>query len=74
MFRRGYIGTEHILLGLLWEEQGLAARVLGSFGVTHRQARERVKKMLGSGEEAVVPRKPFPFSPRAGRAVGLRST
>ncbi|MGO9498513.1 MAG: Clp protease N-terminal domain-containing protein [Solirubrobacteraceae bacterium] len=44
-----YIGTEHVLLGLLREEDGLAARVLASLGVTYEPVRAAVVRMLGLG-------------------------
>ncbi len=50
--RHNYIGTEHILLGLLREQQGLAARVLESLDVTLEGVREQVVRIVGSGEEA----------------------
>ena len=49
--RHNYIGTEHILLGLLREEEGLAARVLVSLGVTVDLARDRIVRIVASGEE-----------------------
>jgi ATP-dependent Clp protease ATP-binding subunit ClpC len=49
--RHNYIGTEHILLGLLREEEGLAARTLRSLGVTLEEARGCVARAVGTGEE-----------------------
>ena len=46
--RHGYIGTEHLLLGLLREEKGIAAEVLGSMGVVLEDARRETLKLLGS--------------------------
>jgi ATP-dependent Clp protease ATP-binding subunit ClpC len=43
-----YVGTEHLLLGLLREEKGVAAQVLESLGVTLEQAREQTLKLLGT--------------------------
>jgi ATP-dependent Clp protease ATP-binding subunit ClpC len=43
-----YVGTEHLLLGLLKEENGVAAQVLVSFGVTLDKARSEVLRILGS--------------------------
>jgi ATP-dependent Clp protease ATP-binding subunit ClpC len=59
------IGTEHILLGLLREQQGLAARVLASFDVTSEQVRAEVLKTLGPGEEPAGGLRQIPFSPEA---------
>jgi hypothetical protein len=51
--KHNYIGTEHILLGLLREE-GLAARVLESFGIALEEARARVGRIVGEGDEPVT--------------------
>lgn len=45
-----YVGTEHILLGLIREEEGVAARVLNNLGVSLNKARQEVLKLLGSNE------------------------
>ncbi len=45
-----YVGTEHILLGLIREEEGVAARVLNNLGVSLNKARQEVLKLLGSSE------------------------
>jgi ATP-dependent Clp protease ATP-binding subunit ClpA len=65
-----YIGTEHILLGLLREEEGLAARVLASLDVTLDKARESVKTRLS---KSVVedPPQTIPFTPRAKKALEM---
>src|SRR5436305_1697203 len=49
--KHNYIGTEHILLGLLREEEGLAARVLESLDITVERVRAQVVRIVGSGEE-----------------------
>jgi Clp amino terminal domain, pathogenicity island component/UvrB/uvrC motif len=64
-----YIGTEHILLGLLREERGLAARVLGSFDVTLERVRAQVVRIVGFGEEATEGQ--IPFTPRARKVLEL---
>jgi ATP-dependent Clp protease ATP-binding subunit ClpA len=64
-----YIGTEHILLGLLREEAGLAARVLESLGVTLVRVREHVVRIVGSGEEETPGQ--IPFTPRAKKVLEL---
>ena len=46
----GYIGTEHLLLGLLREEEGIAARVLMDLGLSVNQVRRAVERMVGRGE------------------------
>ena len=52
--KHNYIGTEHILLGLLREEEGLAARVLESLDITVERVRAQVVRIVGSGEEVDV--------------------
>jgi ATP-dependent Clp protease ATP-binding subunit ClpC len=51
-FNHPYIGTEHILLGLIRESEGIAARVLDDLGVKLAQARSAVEFIVGTGEEA----------------------
>ena len=48
----GYIGTEHLLLGLLREEEGIASRVLTDMGLSVAQVRRAVERMVGRGEHA----------------------
>jgi Clp amino terminal domain, pathogenicity island component len=67
--KHNYIGTEHILLGLLREEAGLAARALESLGVTLERTRAEVLKLVGSDEE-VTPGQ-IPFTPRAKKVLEL---
>jgi len=64
-----YIGTEHLLLGLAREHEGVAAQVLESLGVTHERARAQVLQIVGRGDGAGS--KQVPFSPRAKRALEL---
>ena len=49
-----YIGTEHLLLGLVREGQGVAARVLGNLGVDLGRARQQVIELLGGGPGSAV--------------------
>ena len=49
--KHNYIGTEHILLGLLREEEGLAARVLESLDITVEEVRAQVARIVGQGDE-----------------------
>ena len=58
-FKHDYIGTEHILLGLLREEEGLAARVLESLDVTVEEVRARVTRAAGVGDVASTGQIPF---------------
>ncbi len=67
--RHNYIGTEHILLGLLREEEGLAARVLESLDITVERVRAQVVRIVGSGEEVTSGQ--IPFTPRAKRVLEL---
>src|SRR3712207_7210400 len=50
-FNHNYIGTEHLLLGLLREDEGVAARALASLNVTLDEVREQVESIVGYGEE-----------------------
>jgi len=49
--RHNYIGTEHILLGLILEQEGLAAQILKKYAITHTQARQAVIKVVGEGDK-----------------------
>ncbi len=69
ILEHNYIGTEHILLGLLREEEGLAARALGSLGITVEAFRAVVVHMVGSGEEVTSGQ--IPFTPRAKKVLEL---
>jgi ATP-dependent Clp protease ATP-binding subunit ClpC len=68
--KHNYIGTEHILLGLLREEEGLAARVLESLDITVEEVREQVKRLVGEGDEEIVTGQ-IPFTPRAKKVLEL---
>jgi len=67
--RHSYIGTEHILLGLLREEHGIAARVLDSVDIRVEPVRGQVVGIVGRGEEAVSAQ--VPFTPRAKKVLEL---
>ena len=67
--KHGYIGTEHILLGLLRDSEGFAAQVLGSFDLTVERVRGEVVRMVGLGQGADSGQ--IPFTPRAKRALEL---
>jgi len=64
-----YIGTEHLLLGLLAEREGVAARALRSLDITLDAAREQVREIIGPG--AQEPRGHIPFTPRAKKILEL---
>src|SRR6059036_2600286 len=67
--KHNYIGTEHILLGLLREDEGLAARVLESLDITVERVRAQVVRIVGSGEEVTAGQ--IPFTPRAKKVLEL---
>jgi ATP-dependent Clp protease ATP-binding subunit ClpC len=67
--KHNYIGTEHLLLGLLRQQRGLAARVLESLGITVEEVRYRVARMIGQGDE--VTQGEIPFTPRAKKVLEL---
>jgi ATP-dependent Clp protease ATP-binding subunit ClpC len=67
--KHNYIGTEHILLGLLREEEGLAARVLESLGVTVEEVRAQVARIVGQDDEVTTGQ--LPFTPRAKKVLEL---
>jgi ATP-dependent Clp protease ATP-binding subunit ClpC len=67
--RHNYLGTEHLLLGLLRREDGLAARLLDSLGVTAETVRDQVRTIVGEGDE--VPSGQIPFTPRAKKVLEL---
>jgi Clp amino terminal domain, pathogenicity island component/UvrB/uvrC motif len=69
MLNHNYIGTEHLLLGLLREEESLAARVLESLEITLEWARAQVTRLVGSSEE--VTSGEIPFTPRAKKVLEL---
>jgi ATP-dependent Clp protease ATP-binding subunit ClpA len=68
--RHNYIGTEHILLGLLCEEEELAARVLDSLDITLDEVRAQVVRIVGRGDEQVAAGQ-IPFTPRAKKVLEL---
>jgi ATP-dependent Clp protease ATP-binding subunit ClpC len=69
MLNHNYIGTEHILLGLLHEEEGVAGKALESLGITLDGVREQVQEIIGQGQQA--PSGHIPFTPRAKKVLEL---
>jgi hypothetical protein len=67
--KHNYIGTEHILLGLLREEEGLAARILESLDITVEEVRAQVARIVGQGDEVTTGQ--IPFTPRAKKVLEL---
>jgi ATP-dependent Clp protease ATP-binding subunit ClpC len=68
--KHGYIGTEHLLLGVLREEEGIAARALAGLGVTLEGARARVLAIVGQGDGDAATGQ-IPFTPRGKQALEL---
>jgi ATP-dependent Clp protease ATP-binding subunit ClpC len=66
-----YIGSEHLLLGLVHGESGVAAAILGAAGVTLEAARTLVIEMVGTGPGDIPPSGHIPFTPRAKRILEL---
>src|SRR5919202_1138059 len=68
-FNHNYIGTEHLLLGLLREDEGVAARALSSLNVALDEVREQVESIVGYGEEGTGGQ--APFTPRSKKVLEL---
>jgi ATP-dependent Clp protease ATP-binding subunit ClpC len=68
--KHNYIGTEHLLLGLLREPEGVAKRVLESLGITGENVRGQVVRIVGEGEGPVAAGQ-IPFTPRAKKVLEL---
>ena len=64
-----YIGTEHILLGLIHEGGGVAARALESLGISLDAVRQEVEEIIGRGQHE--PPGSIPFTPRAKKVLDL---
>jgi ATP-dependent Clp protease ATP-binding subunit ClpC len=64
-----YIGTEHLLLGLVREGEGVAAKALTSLGIGLDAVRQQVEEAVGQGQQAVPER--IPFTPRAKKVLQL---
>jgi ATP-dependent Clp protease ATP-binding subunit ClpC len=69
MLNHNYIGTEHILLGLIHEGEGVAARVLASMQVSLAAVRRQVEEIVGEGQTATAGH--IPFTPRAKKVLEL---
>jgi ATP-dependent Clp protease ATP-binding subunit ClpC len=67
----GYIGTEHILLGLIDEGQGVAATALTSMGISLDEMRQAVQDTIGRGTEPLPESGHIPFTPRAKKVLEL---
>jgi ATP-dependent Clp protease ATP-binding subunit ClpC len=69
MLNHNYIGTEHILLGLIHEGEGVAAKGLEALGISLEGVRAQVEEIIGQGQQA--PSGHIPFTPRAKKVLEL---
>jgi len=69
LLRHDYVGTEHVLLGLLYEGEGVAAKALDSMGVSREDVRAQVVEIIGHGQSP--PASQTPFTPRAKMVLEL---
>jgi ATP-dependent Clp protease ATP-binding subunit ClpC len=69
MLNHNYIGTEHILLGLIHEGDGVGARALESLGISLDAVRRQIEEIIGRGQQA--PSGHIPFTPRAKKVLEL---
>ena len=69
MLNHNYIGTEHILLGLIHEGEGVAAKGLEALGISLESVRAQVEEIIGQGQQA--PSGHIPFTPRAKKVLEL---
>ena len=69
LLNHNYIGTEHILLGMIHEGEGVAAKALEALGINLEQVREQVQDIIGQGQQS--PSGHIPFTPRAKKVLEL---
>src|ERR1700693_2638512 len=69
LLNHNFIGTEHLLLGLIHEGEGVAAKALESLGISIEAVRQQVEEMIGRGQHA--PSGHIPFTPRAKKVLEL---
>ena len=69
LLNHNYIGTEHILLGLIHEGEGVAAKALESLGISLQAVRDQVEEIIGQGGSS--PSGHIPFTPRAKKVLEL---
>jgi ATP-dependent Clp protease ATP-binding subunit ClpC len=69
-FHHSFVGTEHILLGLVREGDGIAAKVLLSLGVELDSVRSEIEKLIGKGDQRSVPQG-VNYTPRAKKVIEL---
>ena len=69
MLNHNYIGTEHVLLGLIREGEGVAGKALESLGISQEAVRQQVEEIIGQDQHA--PSGHIPFTPRAKKVLEL---
>jgi hypothetical protein len=69
LLNHNYLGTEHLLLGLVHEREGVAAKALASLGISLEAVRGQVEEIIGQGQSA--PTGHIPFTPRAKKVLEL---
>ncbi|GAA5166967.1 ATP-dependent Clp protease ATP-binding subunit [Ornithinimicrobium tianjinense] len=69
LLNHNYIGTEHLLLGLIHEGEGVAAKALESLGISLDAVRQQVQEIIGQGQQS--PTGHIPFTPRAKKVLEL---
>ena len=69
LLRHDYVGSEHLLLALLYEGEGVAARALESLGISREDVRGQVEDITGPGPGS--PARPLPFTPRGKKVLEL---
>ena len=70
-WKHSYIGTEHILAGLLKEKEGTAGRILEEFGVEEEALEQMINKLIAPSSEILVAERTPVYSPRARKLVEL---
>ena len=71
LLNHNFIGTEHLLLGMMHEGEGVAAKVLSGFDVTTERVRDLVREIVGEGPDNDIPVGHIPFTPRAKRVLEM---
>jgi len=71
MLNHNWVGTEHLLLGLIGEGDGVAAKALESLGISLAAVRQQTEEIIGRGQQ--VPSGKLPFTPRAKKVLELAS-
>jgi ATP-dependent Clp protease ATP-binding subunit ClpC len=71
LLSREYVGTEHILLGLIREDGGVAARALELLGITEEAARQQVEEIVGRGQTGPARGRHLPFTPEGKKVLQL---